>query len=375
MSLDDDVDVSLITKTLQAQCDAASSRTDDHPSKPRRRSATTRAPPVQSTTLTVGERPDALDFETQSSAMRPMLTRAARVAAHNLTVLVTGEAGVGKEWLARWIHAHSRRADRPFVTVDCGALPQGPVDRGRFEHARTAGARVVRGIFDAARGGTLFLDEIGDASPTMQVTLVRIIEERRAPRVDADRCARTDVRVIAATTRNLGEEVTQRRFRPDLYYRLGVKLHIPPLRERPGDLRFLARALLERAVADRHGAIGGLAPQALARLFAYDWPGNVRELQEAIEEACVVATGSEIQLEDLPEAVRQGCASTPSADAGESAGVRPFEAFKDAYIDGVLRRHQGNRRRAAEALGISLSTLKRTLRRRRRQTPSDIPEV
>jgi two-component system response regulator HydG len=374
MSLDDDVDVSVITKTTQARRDAASSRSDVQPSIPRRRVATAPESPAESTTLTVGDGLDALHFETRSSEMRPVFARAARVAAHRLTVLISGEAGVGKEWLARWIHAHSRRAHRPFVTVDCGALPDVPVDRHRFEHARRAGAGVVLGIFDAARGGTLFLDDIGDASPAMQVRLVRIIEER-APRVNADRSRRMDVRVIAATTRDLAEEVTQRRFRPDLYYRLGVKLHIPPLRERPGDLRFLARALLERGVAGRHGVIGGLAPQAMARLFAYDWPGNVRELQEAIEEACVMATGSEIQLEDLPEAVRQGCSSSPSQGAGASSTAQSFDDFKDAYIDAVLLRHQGNRRRAAEALGISLSTLKRRLRRRRRQTPSDKPEV
>jgi DNA-binding NtrC family response regulator len=256
---------------------------------------------------TVGEGRKALDFATQSSAMRHVLAKAARVAPREITVLITGEAGVGKERLARWIHAESRRADRPFVPVDCGAFPDSPVDNHLSENVCRAPTGVMRGIFDAAGGGTLFLDDIGDVSPALQVELLRVIEELRAPHVRDVRRRRLDVRLIAATTRNLGDEVAERRFRPDLFYCLcGGRLHIPPLRERPGDLRILAGALLDRAAVRPHCSIGGFAPHALAHLFSYDWPRNVRELEEAIEHACAVATGSEIQLEDLPEPIRQG---------------------------------------------------------------------
>jgi DNA-binding NtrC family response regulator len=342
MSPEDHTDVSLIAKSRQTERDAVTSGSGD-----------------LSTAKTAGEVPEALEFATGRSAMCQVLAEAARVAPLTMTVLITGEPGVGKERLARWIHAHSTRADRPFVPVDCRAFPDMPVDRRLFRRPRGAFTSVVRGIFYAARGGTLFLDDIDAVSPAMQATLLRLIEERRAPPGRGVRLRRWDVRLIAATTRNLGKEMAQRRFRQDLFYCLSVRLHIPPLRERSGDLWVLARALLDRAVARRRRPIGGFAGHALIHLFSYDWPGNVRELEAAIDQASAVARGSEIQLEDLPATVRHGCISTSSQGIGHTRAARPLDDLRQSHIACVLRRHQGNRGLAAAELGMSLSTLNR----------------
>jgi transcriptional regulator with PAS, ATPase and Fis domain len=296
--------------------------------------------------------------------MRHLMALAARVAPLDSTVLITGESGVGKERLARWLHRASPRAHRPFVAVNCGAFADTLLESELFGHARGAFTGAVQdrlGVFEAATGGTLFLDEIGDVSPAMQVKLLRVIQEREVMRLGDTKVRPVDVRLIAATNRDLFEDVAQHRYRRDLYYRLRViDLHVPPLRERPDELPALARDLLAQTAARLGRPVVAYTPRAFACLLDYLWPGNIRELEHAIERACAVATTPEIDVEDLPTAVRGSQASARRPDE------RPLADRELAYIQAVLDRCHGNRRRAAEDLGMSLSTLKRRLRRRTR---------
>jgi transcriptional regulator with PAS, ATPase and Fis domain len=298
--------------------------------------------------------------------MQHLMALAARVAPLDSTVLITGESGAGKERLAQWLHRASPRAHRPFVAVNCGALADTLLESELFGHARGAFTGATRdrlGVFEASTGGTLFLDEIGEVSPALQVRLLRVIQEREVIRLGETKARPVDVRLIAATNRDLHEEVTQHRFRRDLYYRLRViDLHVPPLRERPEELLGLARDLLAETAARLRRPVSGYTAAARDRMLDYVWPGNIRELAHAIERACAVATGPEIDVDDLPAAVRGSRPSTPQPHP------RPLEDRERAYIRGVLERHGGDRRRAAQELGISLSTLKRRLR-----TPTRTP--
>ena len=300
----------------------------------------------------------------QSPAMRHVMALAARVAPLDSTVLITGESGVGKERLARWLHQASPRAHGPFVAVNCGAFADALLDSELFGHARGAFTGAVQdrlGVFEASTGGTLFLDEVGEVSPAMQVKLLRVIQEREVIRLGETKARPVDVRLIAATNRDLLDEVAHQRYRRDLYYRLRViDLHVPPLRERPEELLGLAHDLLARTAARLRRPVVRYTPHALERILDYLWPGNIRELEHAIERACAVATGVEIDVEDLPAAVHGSHAS------GRGPDHRPLADRERAYIRAVLDRHHGDRRRAAEELGMSLSTLKRRLRGRAR---------
>ena len=314
--------------------------------------------------------PDAGSLVAHSPSMRAVLTEAGQVAPLDVTVLITGETGVGKEWMARWLHHASRRAHRKFVAVNCGALADTLLETELFGHVRGAFTGAVQdrlGRFEAADGGTLFLDEIGEVSAAMQVRLLRVIQEREVQRVGENQGRRIDVRLIAATNHDLREAVAEQRFRRDLYYRLlEIELHVPPLRERPEDLPTLARDLLARSAARLHRPIVGFTPNALDRLLDYPWPGNIRELEHAIVRACAVAAGPQVDVEDLPATMREPLSRQASLDG------RLLVNRERAYIRAILQRHQGHRRRTAEELGISLSTLKRKLRGSDRSTSGSL---
>lgn len=314
---------------------------------------------------TRGNATDPEPIELASLAMHQLFEKAARVAVQETTVLITGETGVGKERLARWIHAQSRRADRPFVAVNCGAFADTLLDTHLFGHARgafTGADRDAAGLFETASGGTLFLDEVGEVSPPMQAKLLRVLQEREVNRVGEWHARRIDIRLLAATNRSLDTEVAAGRFRQDLLYRLRVvELHVPPLRERPGDVHMLARELLTRAASRCPWPLREFSAEAWHCLLCYGWPGNVRELESVIEEATAVAMGPDIELHDLPDRLRTPVSNGVSSQSpvGPTA---PLRELQRAYILGVLRRLHGNRRRAAAELGISLSTLKRRIR-------------
>lgn len=289
--------------------------------------------------------------------MRRVWDLATRVASVDSTVLIAGESGVGKERLARWIHQASRRRDGPFVAVNCGAFTDSLLESELFGHVRGAftGAVTDRpGLFEAAQHGTLLLDEIGDVSPAVQVRLLRVLQEREVRRVGETRTRRVDVRVIAATHRDLPRAVREGTFRADLFYRLRVvELLIPPLRDRPAELAPLVRTLLPTIAARLGRPAPTCSPAAWAAILAYPWPGNIRELEHALERACVVASGAEIAVTDLPDAL------CPAPDAPPVSAIVHRE---QRHAELVLASVGGNRRRAAAVLGISPSTLKRRLR-------------
>jgi two-component system response regulator AtoC len=299
----------------------------------------------------------------RTEAMLQVYKTAARVAATSATVLIQGESGTGKELVARAIHAASPRASRPFVAVDCGAIAEGVLESELFGHARGAftGAQATRrGLFEEASEGTLFLDEIGDVGANLQARLLRALQEGTIRRVGANEPIAVDVRVVAATNKELAQSVKEGRFREDLYYRLNVvNIHIPPLRERREDVPLLAEYF-----AAKHGRTDGAAISAEARelLVAYDWPGNVRELENVVARALALNPSGVITPEDLPDHVR-GLAA-PSRGLGGNVAVhdRPTLAeLERRYAAQVLRETGGNKTRAAEVLDIDRKTLYRLL--------------
>jgi DNA-binding NtrC family response regulator len=297
----------------------------------------------------------------RSEPMRRALDLARRVAGVDSTVLVTGESGVGKERIAALVHAHSARATGPYVTVDCGAVTETLLESELFGHARGAftGATSDRvGLFEAAHKGTLLLDEVGEMSLGMQAKLLRAIQELEVRRVGESSTRKVDVRVVAATNRDLAAEVEAGRFRKDLYYRLKVvEIRVPPLRERPEDLLPLARTLLAIITKRMGKRVTGLSPRAADQLQRHAWPGNVRELENALERAAAIAMGPRIELADLPEEIRS-LEGAPRRGAGDK---RLEEIEKEAIL-ASLAAHDGNQARTAAALGIGTATLYRKLK-------------
>ena len=288
------------------------------------------------------------------------------VAPTDSTLLLSGESGTGKEVLARYIHRLSHRSDGPFFSINCGALPESLLESELFGHVKgsfTGAVKDKEGLLVAAEGGTFFLDEIGEMSPATQVKLLRALQEREVIPVGSTDAVPVDVRIIAATNRDLEEEISQGRFRTDLYYRLNViALHLPPLRDRREDVPLLTRFFLER-MAEENPDVDAptLSEETMETLLDYDWPGNVRELENALERAAVVAGGAEIRPGHLPERILE--APKPRLVQGEPPPNPPMEVIERAYIEWVLRAEDGNKSRAAEVLGIDPSTLYRKLNR------------
>ena len=298
----------------------------------------------------------------RSEAMLQVYKTAARVAATDATVLIQGESGTGKELVARAIHASSPRAQRPFVAVDCGAIAEGVLESELFGHARGAftGAQATRrGLFEEADHGTLFLDEIGDVGPNLQARLLRALQEGTIRRVGTNEPIAVDVRVVAASNKDLTTAVKEGRFREDLFYRLNVvPIRIPPLRDRREDIPLLAEHF-----AAKHGRAEGAAisPGARDLLVAYDWPGNVRELENVVARALALNPSGVILAEDLPEHVR-GARATVAGLAGVPVDDRPtLDELDRRYAARVLQETAGNKTRAAEILGIDRKTLYRLL--------------
>jgi DNA-binding NtrC family response regulator len=296
-----------------------------------------------------------------SEGMLRVLDLARRVAKVDSTILITGESGVGKERIARLIHDDSTRAGRPFVAINCGAVPEGLLESELFGHARgsfTGAAQDRPGLFEAASGGTIFLDEIGEVPPAMQVKLLRVLQEREVRRVGENRDRPVDVRVLAATNRDLLSDVNAARFRQDLYYRLRVvEIRVPPLRERREDVLPLARTFLAEASARTGRKVTGLTPEAANQLVRHAWPGNVRELENAVERAVVLAKGTRVDVEDLPDEIARAL-----PDAWAPGDVRPLGDVERDYILAVLRASGNNKTSAAEKLGIGTATLYRKLK-------------
>jgi len=279
-----------------------------------------------------------------------------QVAPSRATVLITGESGTGKELVANAIHQHSPRANGAFIKLHCAALAESLLESELFGHEKGSftGAMARKdGRFSLADGGTLFLDEIGEISPALQVKLLRFLQEHEFERVGGTQTIHVDVRVIAATNRNLKEEVARGRFREDLYYRLNVvNIETPPLRERKSDVPAIARFFLERYAKDNGKAIDTISPQALELLISYDWPGNVRELENAIERAVVLANGTELEARQLPGSVRPvGAAGVPLIPGATMADIERYAILETMKAAG------GSTSKAAEILGISARTI------------------
>jgi DNA-binding NtrC family response regulator len=298
----------------------------------------------------------------RSVAMQHLREAIQQVAATDATVLIIGESGTGKELVAQAIHYGGPRAERPLVKVSCAALPEGLLESELFGHERGAftGARDRRkGRFELAHGGTLFLDEVGDLSPPTQAKLLRVLQEREFERVGGSETIRVDVRLVAATNRDLEDLVAEGIFREDLYYRLNVvPLRVPPLRERVEDVPVLVAHFL-RAFAERWAKpVPAVSPEALALLCRHGWPGNVRELQHAVESMLVFSKGDPVTAADLPATIR-------GEDRGSEADTRvPGATLRDLERQTIARTlvaTGGNKRKAAEILGIGLKTLYRKI--------------
>jgi DNA-binding NtrC family response regulator len=309
-------------------------------------------------------------FVGTSPALERVLKQARAVADTTATLLITGENGTGKEVLARAVHEESARRDRPFVAVSCAALPESLIESELFGHEKGAFTNALtarKGRFELADGGTLFLDEIGELAPPMQVKLLRVLQERNFERVGGTRTVEVDIRLIAASNRDLEEAVEQGAFRRDLFYRLNVvPLHLPTLRERREDLPVLAAHFAEKAAAKHGRPIPSLDPALVEALCEYDWPGNVRELENLVERLVVLTPDARLGLEFLPDKLLRAvpqeagdAASPPSADETTLEGAT--HALKRRMVAAALQAEGGNRVAAARRLGISRSYLHRLI--------------
>src|SRR5262245_59316755 len=336
-----------------------------------------------------------------SPAMREVYKAIGRVAGQDVPVLITGESGTGKELVARAIYQHSPRAQAPFLVLNCAAIPETLLESELFGHEKGAFTGADRrriGKFEQVNGGTLLLDEVGDMPPALQAKVLRLLQEQAFERVGGNETVRTDVRVIAATHRDLKAGSEQGKFRPDLYYRLGVfTIHLPPLRERGDDLPLLVRHFVRRFSKELGRQVQEVAPEALARLRAYSWPGNIRELQSVLKQALLQARGTTLLPAYLPALPAQPGGPVPGPpSAGDDPNLESFVRLCLTSDDGdqytqahrrldrvplprVLEATGGNQQEAARRLGIARETLRRRLRElglhlsRRFETDEDDP--
>ena len=324
--------------------------------------------------------PRLSDFVSASPAMQTFMGTVQRVVAHDVPLLILGETGVGKEWLARAVHAESPRAEGPFVAVNLGALPETLIESELFGHEEgsfTGATRARRGAFELAHGGTIFLDEIGEIPGHLQVKLLRVLQEHKVQRVGSEEPLTLDVRVMAATNRDLEQDVQAERFRRDLYFRLSVvTLTVPALRERTEDIPALAESHIEYFRPRVSREVYSISPDALAALAQYEWPGNVRELMNVIERAMLLCDGTEVGLDDVPEVIAHGArpaqiAMSSLSDDETDAGIppdwlqRPWRQVREAalaqieraYLMGLLQATGGRVGETAKRAGLQPRSL------------------
>jgi DNA-binding NtrC family response regulator len=293
-----------------------------------------------------------------SEVMEEAINVAGRVAPSKATVLITGESGTGKELIAKAIHIASPRKDKPFLAVNCAALAENLLESELFGHEKgafTGADRQRKGRFEMANHGTLFIDEVGEVPSTTQVKLLRVLQEQTFERVGGSEPIHVDVRIVAATNRNLEELIEEGRFREDLYYRLNVvRINVPPLRKRKSDISLLVDYFLKKYSAENNKKMTGISKEAMDLLMKYDYPGNVRELENIIEQSVVLSRADTIAVRDLPMIVKGMGSESKKADPfGQGTFIERVEAFEKELIDQALERAQGVQTRAARILGIT----------------------
>lgn len=297
----------------------------------------------------------------KSAEMQKIFEMVRRVAASKASVLITGESGVGKELIANAVHNLSPRKDNPLVKVHCAALSENLLESELFGHEKGAftGANArKRGRFELAHGGSIFLDEIGEINQNVQIKILRVLQDKRFERVGGEETVETDVRVIAATNRNLEEEITKGNFREDLYYRLNVvHIHVPPLRERKDDIPLMVSSFLKEFAKENGKNITSIDSRARSALYKYDWPGNIRQLRNCMESAVVMCAGDTLTLDDFPPTISQNTAQ----DFVQIPNGITLEEAEKIYIQESLAVNQGNKSKTAEVLGIGRKTLHRKL--------------
>jgi len=318
-------------------------------------------------------------MSTKSATMRQLIDLAGRLARTDSSLLITGETGVGKEWIARAVHSDGPRSGSPFIAINCAALPDTLLESELFGHEKgafTGAIRARRGFFELAHRGTLFLDEIGEVPHHLQAKLLRVLQDRNVQRIGSEQLVEVDVRIIAATNHDLDRAMATGSFRKDLYYRLGVvTLNVPPLRERREDIADIARDCLDKLRFQTGHHMEGFTPSALEALTRYDWPGNVRELINVIERAVLLSSGTEITASDLPGAISR-IRVTPDAPEKHSTESDLFfdiplaqatqsvvDAFEQRYLSSLLRETYGSIAGTAARAGIDTRTLFNKMRR------------
>jgi transcriptional regulator with PAS, ATPase and Fis domain len=327
---------------------------------------------------TLAHSTDRFDFGELAGRSEPMMQifkTIEKVAKSDSTVIVYGESGTGKELVARAIHANSDRRNGSIVAVNCGAIPEELLESELFGHEKGAFTGAIRsraGRFELAQGGTIFLDEIGDMSPSLQVKLLRVIQEKTFERVGGVKTIKADVRIISATNQDLEKAVEEKRFRDDLFYRVNViPIHIPPLRERKEEIPVLLHHFLEKFNKCSHGNVTGISPEAMQFFLDYPWPGNVRELQNLVERIVVIKETGEVGVDDLPEKMRRSAKAEKEVSPANGGifpdeGIdlnRTVEEFEKDLLCRALEKASGVKSNAARLLGINRTTLVEKIKR------------